>query len=82
MKKRVLATLLCMAMGVSLVACGGKETTTDAPAADTKTEEKAEEKAEEPAKEEAPAADAEAEGIGMRYRAGVLFLQAGTGGRV
>jgi len=65
MKKRVLATLLCMAMGVSLVACGGKETTTDAPAADTKTEEKAEEKAEEPAKEEAPAADAEAEGEGF-----------------
>lgn len=60
MKKRVIATLLCVAMGVSLVACGGKETTTDAPAADTKTEEKAEEKAEEPAKEEAPAEEAPA----------------------
>jgi len=65
MKKRVIATLLCMAMGLSLVACGSTETKTDAPAEskteDTKEEAKEDtkEEAKEEVKEEAPAEDQE-----------------------
>ena len=68
MKKRVIASLLCMAMGLSLVACGGNDTTTETTTTDSAaTEEKAEEPAEEPAEStEAPAEDAaEAEGEGF-----------------
>ena len=54
MKKRVIASLLCMAMGLSLVACGGKETTTTTTTtekAETKVEEKTEDKAADTAAE-------------------------------
>ena len=77
MKKRVIASLLCMAMGLSLVACGGSDTTTstDTTTDTAATEEKAEEPAETTAAEETAAADTEAEGEEF-----VLDVAIGQGG--
>ena len=60
MKKRVIASLLCMAMGLSLVACGGNDTATETTTDNAATEETAEEAPAEETTEEAPAEDAEA----------------------
>ena len=58
MKKRVIASLLCLAMGLSLVACGGSDTTTSTDTTDSAaTEEKAEETTADDSAEEAPAED-------------------------
>lgn len=59
MKKKIISLVLCSAMALSLVACGGKTAETESPATDAAESTEAGAEAEAGAETEAPAAAAE-----------------------